>query len=1032
LSSESENQAEGNDASKRQRQQSPGKKPSDSPTLGELGRRLRTLRRELLRSVIGQDHAVHGFVAGLFNIEILRDADSERCKPAGLFVFAGPPGVGKTFLAETGAGSLGRPFLRFDMSGFGQDYEVSGLVGSPPIYKGAQAGALTGFVKEHPDAVVLFDEIERAHPTVIQLFLQILDAGRLQDKFTEETVPFRDTIIIFTTNAGEKLYNNPNASGIHLANVAFHRNTILDALRTEEDPRRGRPIFPAAICSRMATGYPILFNHLGIDELSQIAAKELLRVCGLLTLRHGQHYLVSPEIALALVMREGAGADARRIKSQAEVFLKEEVFKISALFDDDGDLAKITTVEVLLDDDGADELADSLFRQRSTPKVLFVGSPWMAQQFNILLADMQWHQAADIDRALDVLAKEEIDFALLDLNLGRGAEDTLKRAGGFADVTGLADTVVAFRRMPPAARRHMVGQRILEQLRTRMPELPVLIFSPKDAQLVEDNEEDVDDEALIAVVRSGGARGVVRCGWPLSRASADAADLTAFREQIEGIVSRLRRERMAGELSRRNEVIFFDTAPVLQEGGQRLNLRCRNFRSIRAPRSEDTRGLLADVERPSTRFDDVVGAASAKEALLLIRDWLRAPKKYAAMGVEPPRGILLSGPPGTGKTMLARALAGESDCAFLVEAATNFVTMWQGSGPENIRGLFQRARRYAPSIVFIDEIDAVGRKRSGGASGHGEEMALNALLTEMDGFAKSSGEAVIVLAATNLSELLDPALKRRFSREIEVELPTRLDRSGYLQRKLAAKTGNEVSQDMIDRIAAQSQGLSIAHLERILAQASVLALANRGIVTDEVLAEAFERVTHGEAKPGKDASRTARHEAGHALLMCLMGSPPIYVTIVGRGSFGGYAAFDTDERYGAQTKLEIENLICQALGGREAEQLSYRDSTGESTGSAADLEYATRLADAMVCRYGMSEELGLVHIEPSRPLPSAIDELRYRAVRRIIDSQSEKAGRLLEQHQASFERITEALLDRGRLLKAELLALLTEDERSLL
>ena len=398
LSAGPEDEAEGNEGSKKkQGQKSAGNKPSDSPTLGELGRRLRTLRRELLRSVIGQDNAVHSFVAGLFNVEILRDGDSERCKPAGLFVFAGPPGVGKTFLAESSTGHLARPFLRFDMSGFGQDYEISGLVGSPTIYKGAQAGALTGFVKAHPDALVLFDEIERAHPTVIQLFLQILDAGRLQDKFTEETVTFRDTIVVFTTNAGEKLYNNPNASGIHLANVAFHRNTILDALRTEEDPRRGRPLFPAAICSRMATGYPILFGHLGIDDLSRLAAKELERVCSLLTKRHGQHYTVSQEIALALVMREGAGADARRIKSQAEAFLKEEVFKISALFDDDEELTKISTVSVLLDDAGTDDLADTLFGQQNTPKLLFIGSSWMGHQLNKLLADTKWYQATDTD-----------------------------------------------------------------------------------------------------------------------------------------------------------------------------------------------------------------------------------------------------------------------------------------------------------------------------------------------------------------------------------------------------------------------------------------------------------------------------------------------------------------------------------------------------------------------------------------------------------------------------------------------------------
>ena len=270
-------------------------------------------------------------------------------------------------------------------------------------------------------------------------------------------------------------------------------------------------------------------------------------------------------------------------------------------------------------------------------------------------------------------------------------------------------------------------------------------------------------------------------------------------------------------------------------------------------------------------------------------------------------------------------------------------------------------------------------------------MALNALLTEMDGFAKSPTQPVIVIAATNLVELLDPALLRRFSRRIEVERPTRAEREQYLHTRLEAKARHRVSTEMIERLASQGQGLSIADLERILAEAAVMALANDGLIDDAILSEAFETITLGEAKAGSDPSRTARHEAGHALIMCLTGRPPIYVTTVGRGSFGGYAAFEDREERRSQTKGELEALICQMLGGREAERLYYGADGGESTGPASDLQQVTRLAEAMVYDYGMSPEVGFVRIDRRQPVPGEIAVQCHAAVRTLFEAQSERA-----------------------------------------
>jgi hypothetical protein len=334
-------------------------------------------------------------------------------------------------------------------------------------------------------------------------------------------------------------------------------------------------------------------------------------------------------------------------------------------------------------------------------------------------------------------------------------------------------------------------------------------------------------------------------------------------------------------------------------------------------------------------------------------------------------------------------------------------------------GIFVFAGPPGVGKTFLTRLGAAG-------AGRAQEETLNALLTEMDGFHQAATRPVIIIAATNHHDLLDAALLRRFSRVIEVELPTRAERQLYLRTRLQAKAQHQVTPQMIERLAAQTSGLAIAALEHILAQASIMALANGGVMTDAILGEAFEKVTMGEAKVGTDPLRTARHEAGHALVMAHTGEPPIYVTIVGRGAFGGYAAFEERDQRRSQTKRELENRICQLLGGREAERLYYGDGGGDSTGPSNDLERAMGIAEAMVYELGMSEEVGFVRIDRHRPLPTALAERCHAAVRGILGAQSIRARGLLTEHRQALNRIVEALMERNRLLKHELLALITD------
>jgi ATP-dependent metalloprotease FtsH len=979
-----------------------------APELGGLSGRLHDMRAHLLTEVFGQDDAVLSFVEGLFNAEVTAAADTHRRGPRALFVFAGPPGVGKTFLAELGAAALKKPYRRFDMSSYSDHQAHNHLIGFSPSYQAAQPGALTGFVAEHPDAFLLFDEIEKAHLNTIQLFLQILDAGHLEDKFTSANVPFRDTVIIFTTNAGASLYDRPNETGINAVNGTFLRHTLLDALRTEKG-HQGEPFFPPALCSRMATGYPLLFNHLGIIELERVARAELERAAGLVEQQYGKTVTFDPLLPFALVVREGADADARTVKAQVGMFVRTEIFKFSELYEPrrlGRILAELDTIHFALQLDAPlEEDAARVFDTGEPPRVLLVASDTLAALFREHVTEVTWLHADTPVDAMQLLAGNDADLVLLDIWLG-------------TEPSTLTGTITMFDHAPLGAHALAGGQSFLQEAHQRLPHLPVYLLS-----LAADGRQagSVDEALLLACIRAGGARGVVSTSFT----SASDADpewqprRASFARSLAEAAQRVMREKRARRLTQEHKVLAFDTAPLLDGAGRRVVIRVRNLRLARAIAAGDAGELLEAVERPSTRFADVFGADAAKEALAFIVDWLRNPRQYAALGVRPPRGILLSGSPGTGKTMLARALAGESEAAFLVASGTDFVTIWQGSGPENVRSLFARARRYAPSIVFIDEIDAVGKKRVGGAgASRAEETTLNALLTEMDGFGSPTMRPVILLAATNLAEQLDEALRRRFDREIEVQPPDRAARAAFLAHELMGRKLSEVTKETVDGIAGRSAGMTVSDLKRVLNEAAVMAARKDSPLTDAVLEEAFEKMRMGEAGKAPDQAtleRIARHEAGHALIGWLSGAPPVQVTILGRGRAGGYVEREAQEEKIIYTRAELERMIRQAMGGRAAEILYYGESEGLSTGVASDLQTATRWAEAMIREFGMSDSIGQVSVRSG-----IMDDKVSVAAAGIVRAELDAGLALLADCRDGLGGVVSELLAKNRLTRADL------------
>ena len=454
----------------------------------------------------------------------------------------------------------------------------------------------------------------------------------------------------------------------------------------------------------------------------------------------------------------------------------------------------------------------------------------------------------------------------------------------------------------------------------------------------------------------------------------------------------------------------------------------------------------AKVYVPSTdggiRFADVAGEDEAKDNLQEIVNYLHDPSKYKAIGASMPKGILLVGPPGTGKTMLAKAVAGEANVPFFSISGSEFVEMFVGMGASKVRNLFDQAKEKAPCIVFIDEIDAIGQKRSGGQYGGNDEreQTLNQLLTEMDGFEGNNG--VIILAATNRPESLDPALTRpgRFDRRVPVELPDLLGREAILKVH-AKRVAHEENIDFT-AVARMASGASGAELANIVNEAALRAVRDgRDKVTQNDLEESIEVVIAGYQK--KNAILTdhekwivAYHEIGHALVAaCQSHSAPVQkITIIPRtsGALGYTMQVDEGNHY-LMNKDEIENKIATLTGGRAAEEVKFGSVT---TGASNDIEQATRLARAMLTRYGMSEEFDMVALETvnnqylggdtslacSAGTQAEIDRL----VISIVKKQHEKASQILDEKREKLDELAKYLYEKETITGEEFMKILNE------
>lgn len=965
--------------------------------LYDLTVRVKQMQTVLAGNVFGQDHAISTFVSGYFQSQVTARSDPGRVKPGATFLFAGAPGVGKTFLAEQAAEVLGLPFARFDMSEYSDDEAPVEFCGSDKVYKNGKVGNVTSFVDANPECVLLFDEIEKAHLNVIHLFLQMLDAGRLRDNYTDKEVSFRDAIIILTTNAGRKLYENSrnrNLSGIS-------RKTIIRALQADINPNTGGPLFPAAICSRFASGNVVMFNHMEAHNLKRIVQEKLRRSAMNMEKGFGLRIEIDDDVSSAILFSEGGHADARTVTGRAESFLNAELFELFRLMVsesssyDMGRLQKVHFTVELPEDEP--EIMD-LFRIGRQQDVLVYADRVTMEGLPAAIGHCRIFTAKDSDEAEAVLKKEDIAAVFIEPSL---TESSMREQ--YLNIEDIPSRYLDF----------------YNYIRAQMPSMPVYILETAitgpdlSCQACDKTVRGtvLSEEEKVSFLRTG-ARGICR---------VDNSNMGAV---LSNICETIHQQKSMDELAKYSRIVEYGSGQRVSDDGTTAEIRLINLELKYAVDAGDTGKLLTDITKPDIRFEQVIGADDAKEELEFFADYLKHPRLYMKKGLRAPKGVLLYGPSGTGKTMLAKALATESDMTFITAEGGQFLKKYVGEGPEAVHDLFRTARKYAPAILFIDEIDAIGRQRDGQYGGGAGADILNALLTEMDGFRNETVEMVFVLAATNFdvegrgSRSLDPALVRRFDRKILVELPNKEQRRQFLMMKLADNPALAVSEKAINNLAARSTGMSLALLDSVLEFSLRNALRMQmDAVGDELLEEAFETFNSGREKKWSHDQllRTARHEAGHAFICWQGGELPTYLTIVARSNYGGYMQQEHAENKGTWSRRELLNRIRTALAGRAAEIVYYGREDGLTTGAGSDLETATNLAQYMLCSCGMDEEVGLAVIGSRELKNGSLDSPIRRKINAILTREQEHAIEEISRNRRIIDRLVEVLMQENHI-----------------
>ncbi len=947
------------------------------PDLLELSRIYRKLRIDLLNAVKGQEDAVVEFFRGCFQGDVL--SDSFYKKPKAIFLFVGPPGVGEFQLARTAAESLNIPCKIFNMGEYSSNQSYESFIGNADNNdKGVKFNReqLIDFVERHHKCILVFDEIEKANTYTLQIVLQILDLGVLENQHNETKTDFSNTIIIFTSNSCGSIYEKNYGNVTKTA-----KETILAALQNEKNPNTDKPVFPIEICSRIPMENIIMFRHLGTEQIAEIVKEKFEITTDQIKDQHSLITTLDPKLPLLFLFNKGGRIDPRIAMSQSRDFIKNELFEIAFQIESHEDLVdNAEAIKFEIDIDSCDIEIKELFENESVVEIGILCEEDSRKAFSL----PKNYSVKFFDNAEDLVEYTKLNPTMIIIDLTFGISEKGQRGVSIDDLDS-------------------VGVKAFDMVAELQEDTCLYVLESGDSLTETDR----------MLYYKKGASGFIK---------SDVSE--SMNREITEIADSINLEKKVDMLSKSGYYIDYNTSQ--ERIGSTLTVR---FHSLAKKRNKDffnDVNFLSDDERPSERFSDVIGAKNAKEELKYFIKYLSNPRKFIRNGGKPAKGVLLYGPPGTGKTMLARAMAGESDVSFIQTSATEFLDKWLGQSEQNVRNLFAKAKAKAPAIIFVDEIDAIGKTRNG-QNPHVESV-LNAFLTEFDGFRVDINHPVFVLAATNYSlegsaTSLDPALVRRFDNRILVDLPDESEREDFLHRVLPKKGFVDTSEDVIHNIAARTPGTSIAIIQNVVDLAYRNAHKESRKPNGNDLLNALEEFLHGEKHDfGEDYYKSvAIHESGHAYVAWISGEKPSYITIESRGNFGGYMQHENTENKGQFNKEELLARIRSALAGRAAEEVFFGKEASVNTGASSDLQNATNVALSMLCYYGM-DETRMISVSFEKISNTALGNEYLEKADKIINEEMKKTVEIIREGKDMVQKLADELLKKNHLTGEEIAA----------
>lgn len=918
------------------------------------------LRNALLEKIVGQDAVIDKFEKAYFNAEKRAITSVRKKGVKHAFLFAGTPGVGKTYLAETFAEVIGLPYKRFDMAAYSRENSLEGLVGFEKTYRNAKDGVLTSFVDDNPQCVLLFDEIEKASQDVILNFLQILDEGQCIDKKRNRHVSFRDAILIFTTNAGRQLYEGAENRELSL----LPEKKILNALLKDINPQTKQPYFPEAIASRFSSYTVLMFNHLGAKDLMKVAGKDVDGALEVYRNKFSVNMTGADKIAPTIMYSLGGKADARNASKKAGQFIDSEMHKFLKLISDNKSIPSTKSlkgVKWILDlENVTDEIKELYHGGKDAAIAVFAD---VEVEDSIILDNnhVKVVCTTNEDEFRNCIENENVLLTIIDYEY----ESRIKKKLNVVDCQSK-------------------GRDVFESVCAASPEFPVLLLNRVEQAYTAQECNDLQEKGCNEFV------------------SIKENVLSA--ETIEEVYINVSYQNAMDRMFVKHQVLMFDTAHNIFEHTLIGEIRIHNLRLETVIDADDESEFISEDVMPNVHWDDIRVSEKLKEELKFFVRYLVNPKEFRRAGLKPPKGVLFYGPPGTGKTSLAKVVATEAGINFIAVGGDEL----KNGGAQKVQELFTVARKYAPSIIFIDEVDAIALDRAT----TGMNSALNRLLIEMDGFKKSDNKIVFVMGATNLGDEIDPALERRFDKKVEVSLPDKEDRKWlftYFINK-HKEVFSEVTEELIENLVTRSERFSPALIEKIVEAAYREAIRRNTKVTNQLLDDTFEEMRFGEARTDveiNDLKQTAIHEAGHVICDYLStGNIPSYMSIMGRGNFNGYM-IPGKEKKGHMSKQNILDKICISLGGRAAE-LVFFGADGMTPGISQDIKDATYYAQHMVCSWAMyADEIGMsvIDIEKIHHYPKVAD-----LVNGILSEQMQRAITIIEEHKSDIEVFVEAIM----------------------